>query len=67
MIWDVPLATFRAGNYSADFLHYKHEFRKFGRDTSGPFLVAAMDAEINRLERQTVTLRRLQVSLLGVV
>jgi hypothetical protein len=39
--------------------HLKHEFRKLGRNASGPMLAAAVEAEIERLETQAVTLRRL--------
>ena len=67
MIWDVPRLIFRAGNYSAGFLHYKQEFGKLGRDASGPTLAAAaVEAEIVRLERQAATLRRLCAGLLGL-
>ena len=45
--------------------HLKHEFRKLGRDASGTMLAAAVDAEINRLERQAATLRRLRAGLVG--
>ena len=45
--------------------HLKHEFRKLGRDASGPMLAAAVEAEIERLERQAGTLLRLRGSLLG--
>jgi hypothetical protein len=46
--------------------HLKHEFRKLGRNASGPMLAAAAEAEFERLERQAVTLRRLRAGLLGV-
>ena len=46
--------------------HLKHEFRKLGRDASGPRLAAAVEAEIVRLERQAVMLRRLRGALLSV-
>lgn len=45
--------------------HLKHEFRKLGRDASGPSLTAAVGAEIERLERQAATLRRLRAALLS--
>jgi hypothetical protein len=44
--------------------HLKHEFRKLGRDASGPSLAAAVEAEIDGLERQATTLRRLCAGLL---
>jgi hypothetical protein len=57
----------RIGNVSAETeQHLKHEFRKFGRDASGPTLAAAVEAEIVRLERQAATLRRLCAGLLDV-
>jgi hypothetical protein len=46
--------------------HLKHEFRKLGRDASGPMLAAAVDAEIGRLEIQAATLRLLRECLLSV-
>lgn len=57
----------RKGNVSSvTGQHLKHEFRKIGRDASGPTLAEAVDAEIDRLERQAATLRRLREGLLGV-
>ena len=56
------------GNVSSETeQHLKHEFRKLGRDASGPTLAVAVEAEIARLERQAATLRRLRESLLAVV
>ena len=46
--------------------HLKHEFRKLGRDASATTLAKAVEAEIERLERQAATLRRLQKGLLTV-
>ena len=46
--------------------HLKHEFRKLGRDASATVLAAAVEAEIERLERKATTLRRLCGALLGV-
>jgi hypothetical protein len=58
----------RIGNVSSETeQHLKHEFRTLGRDASGPTLAAAVEAEINRLERQAVTLRQLRADLLTVV
>ena len=58
----------RIGNVSSETeQHLKHEFRKLGRDASGATLAAAVEAEINRLERQAGTLRRLRESLFGVL
>jgi len=56
----------RIGNVSTESeQHLKHEFRKLGRDASATALAAAVDDEIDRLERQAATLRRLCVDLLG--
>jgi hypothetical protein len=58
----------KKGNVSSETeQHLKHEFRKLGRDASHTALAAAVGAEINRLERQAATLRRLRETLLGVV
>ena len=58
----------RSGNVSSETeQHLKHEFRKLGgADATHGVLAVAVDAEINRLERQAATLRRLRESLLGV-
>lgn len=57
----------RIGNVSSETeQHLKHEFRRLGRDASGPTLAAAVELEIDRLERQAVTLRRLRDALLGL-
>jgi hypothetical protein len=57
----------RIGNVSSETeQHLKHEFRKLGRVASNSTLAVAVEAEINRLERQAVTLRRLRKTLLGV-
>jgi hypothetical protein len=47
--------------------HLTHEFRKRGMDGSDMMLAAAVDAEIDRLERQAATLRPLREGLLDVV
>jgi hypothetical protein len=53
------------GNVSlATEQHLKHEFRKLGRDPSNTMLATAVEAEINRLERQAATLRRMREHLL---
>jgi hypothetical protein len=50
----------RLGNVSSETeQHLKHEFRKLGRDMSNTALAVAVQAEIERLERQVATLRRL--------
>jgi hypothetical protein len=47
--------------------HLKHEFRKLGGgNASNSVLAVAVDAEIDRLERQAATLRCLRKGLLGV-
>jgi hypothetical protein len=58
----------RIGNVSSETeQHLKHEFRKLGAsDASRDMLTAEVDAEINRLDRQAATLRRLRDSLLRV-
>jgi hypothetical protein len=58
----------RIGNVSSETEpHLKREFRKVGRDATGQTLALAVEAEINRLERQATTLRRLREGLLGVL
>lgn len=50
----------RIGNVSSETeQHLKHEFRKLGKDASNTMLAVAVTAEIERLERQAATLRRL--------
>jgi ribosome-associated translation inhibitor RaiA len=57
----------KAGNVSAETeQHLKHEFRKLGKEASSTILAAAVEAEIDRLERQAATLRRLRDGLLTV-
>jgi hypothetical protein len=46
--------------------HLKHEFRNLGRDALDPTLVAAIGAEIDRLDGEAATIRRLRASLFGV-
>jgi hypothetical protein len=54
----------KIGNVSSETeQHLKHEFRKLGRDASKTMLAVAVETEINRLERQTVTLQRLRKTL----
>jgi hypothetical protein len=55
------------GNVSAETeQHLKHEFRKLGKDASNVILAAAVEAEVNRLERQAATLRGLCGALLRI-
>jgi hypothetical protein len=57
----------KIGNVSSETeQHLKHEFRKLGGDAPNSTLAVAVDAEIDRLERQAATLRRLRAGLLGV-
>jgi hypothetical protein len=54
------------GNVSTETeQHLKHEFRRLGRDASNTILAASVAAEIDRLERQAATLKRLRETLLG--
>ena len=46
-------------------LHLKHVFRKLGWDTAASTLAAAVGEEIDRLEREVATLRRLRAEVLG--
>jgi hypothetical protein len=57
----------RGGNVSGETeQHLKHEFRRLGRDASVPTLSAAVGSEIDRLEREAETLRRLRDAVFGV-
>jgi hypothetical protein len=58
----------RIGNVSSETeQHLKHELRKLGgSNASHTVLAAAVEVEINRLERQAATLRRLRGALLTV-
>jgi ribosome-associated translation inhibitor RaiA len=57
----------RSGNVSSETeQHLKHEFRKIGWDASDETLATAIDFEIDRLEREAATLRKLRVDLFGV-
>ena len=57
----------RDGNVSGETeQHLKHEFRKLGRDASDLILAAAVASEIDRLEREAATLRRLRETVFGV-
>ena len=56
-----------AGDASAETeQRLRHEFRRHGWRGTGPTLAAAVNAEIERLERQTATLRRLREGILNV-
>lgn len=57
----------RNGNVSAETeQHLKHEFRKLGWDASDLTLAAAIGEEIDRLNREAATLRKLHAALFGV-
>jgi ribosome-associated translation inhibitor RaiA len=57
----------RSGNVSSETeQHLKHEFRKIGWDASDETLATAIDSEIDRLEREAATLRKLRVDLFEV-
>jgi hypothetical protein len=47
-------------------LHLKHVFRKLGWDTPATTLAAAIGEEIDRLEREAATLRKLRAEVPGV-
>jgi len=56
----------RDGNVSSETdLHLKHEFRRLGWDAAASTLAAAVGEEIDRLDREAATLRRLRADLLG--
>ena len=58
----------KIGNVSAETeQHLNHEFRMLGKDAPNTILAAAVEAEINRLERQAATLRRLRGGLLTAI
>jgi hypothetical protein len=55
----------RIGNISSETeQHLKHEFRKLGRGATNAILATAIGAEIDRLEREAGTLRKLRSGLL---
>jgi hypothetical protein len=56
----------RSGNVSSEtHLHLKHVFRRLGWDAAASTLAAAVGEEIDRLDREAATLRRLRADLLG--
>jgi hypothetical protein len=58
----------RSGNISSETeQHLKHEFRELGRDATDVILAAAIGAEIDRLEREGATLRKLRSRLLRTI
>jgi hypothetical protein len=56
----------RSGHVSSETdLHLKHVFRRLGWDTAASTLAAAVEEEIDRLDREAATLRRLRAEVLG--
>jgi len=56
----------RSGNVSSETeQHLKYEFRKLGWNASDSALAAAVEAEIDRLNREAATLRKLRTALFG--
>jgi hypothetical protein len=56
----------RSGKVSSETeLHLKHEFRRLGWDASAATLAGAVREEIDRLDREAVTLRKLSADLFG--
>ncbi len=54
----------RNGKVSSETeLHLKHEFRKLGWDASAATLASAVGEEIDRLDREAATLRKLCADL----
>jgi len=57
----------RSGKVSSETeLHLKHEFRKLVWNAPGSTLAAAVGDEIDRLNREAATLRKLRADVLGV-
>ena len=57
----------RGGNLSSETeQHIKHEFRKLGRNAAALTLTAAVEVEIDRLNREAATLRKLCDDIFGV-
>jgi hypothetical protein len=57
----------RKGKVSSETeLHLKHEFRRLGWDAPAAILAAAVGEEIDRLDREATTLRKLCADLFGV-
>ena len=57
----------RHGNVSSETeQHLRHEFRKLGWDATDATLGASIDVEVDRLEREAATLRKLRSELLAV-
>jgi hypothetical protein len=56
----------RIGNVSGETeQHLKHEFRRLGWNASDVTLAIAIDSEIDRLEREAATLRKLRAGSFG--
>jgi hypothetical protein len=57
----------RSGSVSSDTeQHLIHEVRKLGREASDSALAAAIGTEIDRLNREATTLRKLHAATFGV-
>jgi hypothetical protein len=57
----------RSGNVSSETeQHLKHEFRKLGWGATDTALGASIRVEIDRLEREAATLRKLAAELAGI-
>ncbi len=46
--------------------HLKHEFRNLGWEASNSTLATAIGVEIDRLDREAATLRKLRAAIFGV-
>jgi hypothetical protein len=56
----------RSGNLSSDTeQHVKQELRSLGWEAEDAKLLAAVDSEIDRLEREAATLRKMRAELFG--
>jgi hypothetical protein len=56
----------RSGNLSSDAeQQVEREFRRLGWEAEDTKLVAAVDSEIDRLEHEAVTLRKMRAELFG--
>jgi hypothetical protein len=54
----------RSGNVSSETeQHLKHEFRSLGRNAMDAAFATAIGLEVDRLEREAATLRRLRTEL----
>jgi hypothetical protein len=57
----------RKGNLSSETEHHlRHEWRRCGWQSEDAVLMAPLSQEIDRLEREAATLRRLRAEIFGV-